>query len=189
MLASKASETITLRGANPDQVRIYVDGVPVNIAAGGGVDISTLPIGDVERVEIYRGSAPLEFGESALGGSISITPPTPVVLRANARSGAGSFGVMFGDVSGGGHLGRLRFYVGVHGLSAKGDYQYRRVDLSRDFGPGDAFGDKRCITGLQRMRSEGEFTATIWGWGVAASYAYPGGMAIRKLVTTPLTVN
>jgi len=74
-------------------------------------------------------------------------------------------------------------------IDTKGDYEYRRVDLSRDFGPGDTFGDKRCITGLQRMRSEGEFTATIWGWGVAASYAYPGGMAIRKLVTTPLTVN
>ena len=28
--------TITLRGFNPDQVRVYVDGVPVNIAAGGG---------------------------------------------------------------------------------------------------------------------------------------------------------
>ena len=53
------STTITLRGSNPDQVRIYVDGVPLNIAAGGGVDISTLPIGDVERVEVYRGSSPL----------------------------------------------------------------------------------------------------------------------------------
>ena len=80
----KAS-TITLRGSNPDQVRVYVDGVPVNIAAGGGVDVSTLPIGDVERVEVYRGSSPLEFGESALGGIISITTRTPG-RRARARA-------------------------------------------------------------------------------------------------------
>ena len=83
--------TITLRGSNPDQVRIYVDGVPINIAAGGGVDVSTLPIGDIERVEVYRGASPLEFGESALGGIISITTRTPGAVRASARSGAGSF--------------------------------------------------------------------------------------------------
>ena len=116
--------TITLRGSNPDQVRVYVDGVPVNIAAGGGVDISTLPIGDVERVDVYRGSAPLEFGESALGGIVAITTRTPGVLRANARSGAGSFGTMFGDVSGGGGIGRLRLYLGVHGFSSRGDFPY-----------------------------------------------------------------
>ena len=67
-----------------------------------------------------------------------------------------------------------------------GQYEYRRVDLSRRFGPGESFGDKQCRTGLQRMRSEGAFSATLWGWGLAASYAYPGGMAFRKLVETPL---
>ncbi len=36
------------------------------------------------------------------------------------------------------------------------------------------------------MKSDGPFTATVWGWDVAASYAYPGGMAQRKLVETPL---
>jgi len=61
-----------------------------------------------------------------------------------------------------------------------------RVDLQRDGGPGQAFGDKVCQTGLHRMKSDGPFTATIWGWSFAASYAYPGGMALRKLVTTPL---
>jgi len=38
------------------------------------------------------------------------------------------------------------------------------------------------------MRSEGAFSATLWGWGPYASYAYPGGMANRKLVDTPLSL-
>ena len=71
-------------------------------------------------------------------------------------------------------------------IGTRGEYEYRRVDLSRSFKPGDKFGDKQCITGLQRMRSEGAFSATIWGWGLFASYGYPGGMALRKLVDTPL---
>ena len=119
-----AASTITLRGSNADQVRVFVDGVPVSIAAGGGVDMSTLPIGDVESVEVYRGSSPLAFGESALGGVISITTRTPGQARARARSGMGSFGTMFGDASAGGRLGRLRLYAGAHVLSSRGDYPY-----------------------------------------------------------------
>ena len=71
-------------------------------------------------------------------------------------------------------------------IDSRGDYEYRRVDLSRGFKPGEKFGDKQCIAGLQRMRSEGPFTATIWGWDIAASYGYTAGMAIRKLVDAPL---
>ncbi len=71
-------------------------------------------------------------------------------------------------------------------IGTRGQYEYVRVDLSRNHGPGDTFGTSVCQYGLQRMRSEGPFTATIWGWDQYASYAYPGGMAQRKLVETPL---
>ncbi len=75
-------------------------------------------------------------------------------------------------------------------VGTRGEYEFTRVDLSRNFQPGDTFGDGDaatvCRTGLQRMRSEGPFTATLWGWDSAASYAYPGGTAQRKLIDTPL---
>jgi iron complex outermembrane receptor protein len=115
---------LSLRGSNPDQVRYVVDGVPIAIAEGGAVDVSTLPLGDVERVEVYRGQAPLGFGESAMGGIISITTRTPGTPRLAARAGVGSFGARFGDASAGGRLGRLRLYLGVHGLTSVGDFPY-----------------------------------------------------------------
>jgi hypothetical protein len=71
-------------------------------------------------------------------------------------------------------------------IGTRDEYEYTRVDLSRGHGPGDTFGDSVCKTGLQRMRSDGAFSATLWGWANFASYAYPGGMAQRKLVPTPL---
>ncbi|HXU61851.1 MAG TPA: TonB-dependent receptor [Polyangia bacterium] len=123
--SSQAFSTITLRGSNPDQVAIYVDGVPLAIAQGGGVDVSTLPLGDVERVEVYRGTTPLAFGESALGGVVSITTRTPGLRRATLRAGAGSFGTFFGDASGGGRVGRVRLYAGAHLFSSQGDYPLR----------------------------------------------------------------
>ena len=116
--------SLALRGSNPDEVLIYVDGVPLNIAEGGGVDISTLPLGDVERVEVYRGTTPLAFGESALGGVVSIVTRTPGTTRAQARAAVGSFGTMFGDLSAGGRVGRLRLYLGGHVYSSQGDYPF-----------------------------------------------------------------
>ncbi len=77
--------------------------------------------------------------------------------------------------------------VGFRPVGKRGDYEFARVDLSKAGGPGDTFGDRVCRTGLQRGRSEGPFTATIWGWDSFASYAYTGGIAQRKLVDTPLT--
>jgi len=71
-------------------------------------------------------------------------------------------------------------------VGTRGEYEFARVDLARNHGPGDTFGTSVCRTGLQRMRSNGPFTATLWGWDYYASYAYPGGMAQRKLVLTPL---
>ena len=92
---------------------------------GGGVDISTLPIGDVERVEVYRGTLAARVRRVGAGRhrrrSRRARRASP---RAGARTGAGSFGTMFGDVSGGGRVGRLRLYVGVHGFSAHGDFPY-----------------------------------------------------------------
>ena len=75
---------------------------------------------------------------------------------------------------------------GFQPAGTRGDYEYLRVDLARGGGPGQTFGTSACRNGLQRMRSEGPFTATLWGWSYYASYAYPGGMAQRKLVETPL---
>ncbi|AKV02675.1 hypothetical protein AKJ09_09338 [Labilithrix luteola] len=71
-------------------------------------------------------------------------------------------------------------------IGTRGEYEFTRVDLSRRSGPGDVFGTSVCRTGLQRAKSDGPFTATLWGWDRYASYAYPGGMAQRKLVKTPL---
>jgi vitamin B12 transporter len=153
-----AASTITLRGSNADQVRIYVDGVPVNIAAGGGVDVSTLPIGDVERVDVYRGSSPLVFGESALGGIISITTRTPGQARVRARSGMGSFGTMFGDAGGGGRLGRLRLYAGAHVFSSRGDYPYLN-DNGTALNPADDVYGPRQNNDL--MQGDGVFRAAL----------------------------
>ena len=119
-----AFASLRLRGSDADQVAFFIDGVPLNIAAGGAIDVSSLPLGDVERIEVYRGSSPLAFGESALGGIVAITTRTPGATHASARAATGSFGTDAGDISVGGRAGRVRLYFGMHGLTSVGDYPY-----------------------------------------------------------------
>ncbi len=140
--AAAAFSTIALRGSNPDEVLIVVDGVPLNLAEGGGVDVSTLPLGDVERVEVYRGTSPLAFGESVLGGVVSIVTRTPAANRLTAQAGAGSFGTIYGDATAGGRLGRVRLYIGAHALASRGDYAFHN-DNGTPINPDDDFIDRR----------------------------------------------
>jgi len=64
--------TAVLRGASSQQVVVYLDGVAINSAAIGAVDLSGIDIHDVERIEVYRGSTPIELGRASLGGAINI---------------------------------------------------------------------------------------------------------------------
>jgi iron complex outermembrane receptor protein len=136
-----AFSTLSLRGSNPDEVRVFVDGIPLNQAVGGAVDLSTLPLGDVERVEVYRGSAPLAFGESALGGVVAITTRTPAEAQAAARVGGGSFRTMVAGASGGGALGPLRLYLGLHALRARNDFPIDAPDVPGGYQPGSREND------------------------------------------------
>ena len=76
--------------------------------------------------------------------------------------------------------------TGFRPIGTRGDFEYARVDLSLGTKPGVKSGDKTCYYGAHRLRSDGLFTATLWGWDDAASYAFPSGMSARKLVTAPL---
>ncbi len=64
--------TVILRGAASEQVIIYLDGVPLNDASGGAVDLSLIPLDNIERIDVYRGSTPLELGNPSIGGAVNI---------------------------------------------------------------------------------------------------------------------
>ncbi len=179
--AAASFSTLALRGSNPDEVLIFVDGIPLNVAEGGGVDASTLPLGDVERIEVYRGTSPLAFGESALGGVVSIVTRTPAAERAAARAGVGSFGTSFADATAGGRLGRLRLYAGVHGLQSRGDYPYLN-DNGTPANPDDdrvqprRNDDSREANGVMRaaLTLNGRRTLTLSAIGFARAQGLPG---------------
>ncbi|MDR3157444.1 MAG: TonB-dependent receptor plug domain-containing protein [Zoogloeaceae bacterium] len=83
--------TASIRGSAPSQVNIYVDGVPMNLANEVAADISTLPISNVERVEVYRGVVPARFSGAPIGGAINIVTKKPTAFSGSISLGKRSF--------------------------------------------------------------------------------------------------
>lgn len=119
-----STATLSLRGSTPNQVLVYVDGVPFNSVTGGGVDLGTIPLGDVSRIEIYRGTSPIAFGASGIGGVVSITTRIPVEDRLDVEVGGGSFATRYGGGTAALNRGRWHVYAGLHALASAGDFPY-----------------------------------------------------------------
>ncbi|MDO8644047.1 MAG: TonB-dependent receptor, partial [bacterium] len=64
--------TVSIRGSTSEQVHVYLNGIPLQSAQGGGVNLSTIPLSQIERIEIYRGQTPSLFDASAIGGVVNI---------------------------------------------------------------------------------------------------------------------
>ena len=59
--------TVTVRGSTAAQVGVFVDGVLTNLGGDAAVDISSIPVSNVERIEVYRGYIPARFANYQIG--------------------------------------------------------------------------------------------------------------------------
>jgi vitamin B12 transporter len=80
-----------LNGLEGDQIRFFVDGVPLGFA-GFSFGFANVPVNFVERIEIYRGVVPSRFGADALGGAVNLVSEGPSFgSRAAGSYQTGSF--------------------------------------------------------------------------------------------------
>lgn len=100
--------TPSIRGSSAEQVLVLLDGVVLNSVFAGTVDLGTIPIDDIERIEVLRGPFSAIYGSGAMGGVISII--TRRRAPAAAAVGGGSFGMLgLGVSTGGGARLTLRY--------------------------------------------------------------------------------
>lgn len=66
-----SSSNIMLNGIDGKDVRVFVDEIPVYLL-GRGFELQNLAASLVDRIEIYKGLVPVQFGSDALGGVINI---------------------------------------------------------------------------------------------------------------------
>jgi vitamin B12 transporter len=65
-------KSVSLRGSGSEQVLVLVDGMRLNSARDGTIDLSTISVESIDHIEIVRGAESALYGSSAIGGVINI---------------------------------------------------------------------------------------------------------------------
>jgi len=63
---------ISIRGSSPKHVLVLMDGQRMNPSASGKVDLNSIPLDIVEKIEVYKGGASSKYGPDALAGAVNI---------------------------------------------------------------------------------------------------------------------
>jgi len=117
--------TVSIRGSTNEQVQIFLDGVPLNRATGGGVDIGTLPVGGIESVQIYRGAVPARFGGNSIGGVVHLrSRKTPARTKAHLHAGSGSYNTRNLSASIGGPARGWQYLVLLDHSASDNDFRF-----------------------------------------------------------------
>jgi len=90
--ASTELATASLRGATSAQTPVYLAGIRLNDDVTGSADLSRVPLFMLDRVEVFRGSAPEGIDRMGIGGAVIFEPR--IFRRSTLGAGAavGSFG-------------------------------------------------------------------------------------------------
>lgn len=116
--------TVTVRGSTAAQVGVFVDGVLTNLGGDAAVDISTIPVSNVERIEVYRGYIPARFAGTFIGGVINIVTKKPTGAHGSAEIGPSSFGGKKASVEVTAPVGKGSLLFGFNHESRDGDFPY-----------------------------------------------------------------
>ncbi len=115
------STSVFIRGTESDHALVLIDGVRVGSATLGTTALENLPIDQIERIEVVRGSRSSLYGSEAIGGVIQIFtrrgsgPMTPY-----GRLGFGTDQTLEGAVGVQGGDAVRRFNLSVSGLRTDG---------------------------------------------------------------------
>lgn len=123
--------TVTMRGSTAAQVGIFIDGVLANLGGDTAVDLSTIPVKNVERIEVYRGYIPSRFGGTFIGGVINIVTKKPETTDVSLEVGKSSYGGKRGSMEITAPLGDGSLMVGTNYESSDGDFKYKNYAAER----------------------------------------------------------
>ena len=129
-----AGTTVDMRGFGAfatANTLILVNGRRLNDVDLAGVDLSTIPLQSIERIEITRGnSGAVLYGDNAVGGVINIVTKTGTGAPFSGRveAGVGSFGQRFGNASATTNYGPWSTSTFVNAIHSDGYRQNNKLD-------------------------------------------------------------
>lgn len=137
-----AGTTVDLRGFGAfatSNTLFLLNGRRLNDADLQGVDLSTIPLQSIERVEVTRGnSAAVLYGDNAVGGVVNIITKTGVdngkSVSGRIEGGIGSFNQRFGNVSATTNAGPWSTSVFANAIKSDGYRQNNALEQQNGIG-------------------------------------------------------
>jgi outer membrane receptor protein involved in Fe transport len=79
-IVGDTSDTLAIRGFSGNRIMLNINERPVNsagVAGGYYIDWGTIPLDNIEKIEIIRGGSSVRYGNNALGGVINVITKKP----------------------------------------------------------------------------------------------------------------
>lgn len=80
--------SMSVQGVSGQNVKILIDGTPVVGRVAGNIDISQIPLNNVERVELVEGPLSTVYGTDALGGVVNLITDRKAASGITAEANA-----------------------------------------------------------------------------------------------------
>ena len=127
--SGSGQKTISIRGSNPNQVLVLLDGIPLNDPLTGEADLNLVPLSIVDNVTIHKGGNAAQSGSGSMGGQVEINTKQLLSNEISAGLNTGSFGARGGKVSASVTLGRFSIFSNYDYQTEKGDFPYSYQEL------------------------------------------------------------
>ncbi len=126
-----------VRGAESRFLAVLVDGVRMDSQSTGGASWESIPLSEVERIEIVRGGAGAIYGSDAVAGAVQIfTRKGSAGLSGSVAAGMGNHQLRKLEARVGGRSGDVDFAVGMSG-ERSGGFSVRTHPASFGYNPDD----------------------------------------------------
>ena len=126
------TQNVSIPGYKARHTLVMLDGIPLN-KSGIAFDISTIPAGIIESIEIIKGSASSQGGAGSMGGIINInTKRSQGKLSVSVNHGFGSFGLNKTSFTFSRANSKFQVYAFPSKSFSRNDFEYEPYDYWPD---------------------------------------------------------
>jgi vitamin B12 transporter len=124
--------SVTIRGANANQVQVLVDGLRVKSPTLGQVDLSDISPDLIERIEVIRGAQSTIYGADAIGGVVNIITRkgTGGPIQASVQQEVGNYDTLVSRATVYGAWKILNYALSASHFESNGQFQNDETDTN-----------------------------------------------------------
>jgi vitamin B12 transporter len=122
--------SVSIRGANPSQVQVLVDGVRVKSPTLGQAELVDIAPDLIERIEVVRGPQSTLYGADAIGGVINIITKKGQgkVIQGSIEEQVGNYGMWVNRGTGYGQWSLLDYSFSGSYMESNGQFKHDNAD-------------------------------------------------------------